>query len=217
MCAMSPPVTDRDGLRGALIEAAAKLITAEGPSALTLRRVAQEVGASTMAVYTGFGGMPELRRAVRHEAIERLARELEQAAATDDPVADLWMQGALYYANALRDPDLYRVAFMEEPLDAPNVLAGTEAFGSLTAGVERCIAAGRFEAADPMELATDFWALGHGVIALQLARLISPDHAAGCLDRGVRRLFEGWGDDADEVERSLRRAGARARRALSPA
>jgi AcrR family transcriptional regulator len=217
MCAVTPQTTDRDGVRNALIDAAAKLIAAEGPSALTLRRVAQEVGTSTMAVYTGFGGMPELRRAVRHEGFERLARELERAAETDDPVADLWMLGALYYTNALRDPELYRVAFMEEPLEAADAMAGTKAFRALTAGVERCIAAGRFAAGEPAELATEFWALGHGVISLQLAQLISPDDAAGCLDRGVRRLFEGWGDDPDSVERSLSSARDRARRATATA
>ena len=212
MRAVTPAATDRDGIRSALIEAAAKLIGAEGPGALTLRRVAQEVGASTMAVYTGFGGMPELRRAVRREGFERLARELARTAQTEDPVADLWMLGALYYANALRDPQLYRVAFMEEPLDDADAIAGTEAFRSLVAGVERGIASGRFSAAEPAELATEFWALGHGVISLQLAQLLSPDDAAGCLDRGVRRLFEGWGDDPERIERSLRSGQAGARR-----
>src|SRR5918911_2545860 len=126
MSAMATEATDREGIRTALIEAAAKLIAGEGPSALTLRRVADDVGTSTMAIYTGFGGMPELRRAVRHEGFDRLASELARADETDDPVADLWMLGALYYANAVRDPDLYRVAFMEQPLDRADVMAGTE-------------------------------------------------------------------------------------------
>ena len=59
-------------MSAALIEAAARLIATEGAGALTLRRVADEVGTSTMAIYTHFGGMPELRRAVRQEASARL-------------------------------------------------------------------------------------------------------------------------------------------------
>ena len=62
-----------ENLRPALIEAAARLIATEGASGLTLRRVADAVGTSTMAIYTHFGGMPELRRAVRREGFARLA------------------------------------------------------------------------------------------------------------------------------------------------
>ena len=65
-------------LRPALIEAAARLIATEGADGLTLRRVADEVGTSTMAVYTCFGGMPELRRAVRREGFARLAARAVQ-------------------------------------------------------------------------------------------------------------------------------------------
>src|SRR3954451_12412733 len=98
--------TERHPLHGALIDAAARLIASEGPSALTLRRVAAEVGTSTMAVYTAFGGMPELRRAVRYEGFARLARELDAVGTTRDPVADLWMLGRAYHENAIANPDL---------------------------------------------------------------------------------------------------------------
>ena len=43
-----------------LIEAAARVLAEEGRPAVTARRLAAEVGASTMAVYTHFGSMDEL-------------------------------------------------------------------------------------------------------------------------------------------------------------
>jgi AcrR family transcriptional regulator len=202
--------TDREGLRAALIDAAGRLIAAEGPGALTLRRVAGEVGTSTMAIYTHFGGMPELRRAVRHEGFARLAGQLRRVRETADPVADLWMLGRAYYANAVTDTDLYRVAFMEQALDAADVAVGSEAFKMLATGFERCIAAGRFDAADATALATEFWAIGHGVIALELAQLLSPGDARRCLDGAVLKLFQSYGDDPDAAERSRRRAERRA-------
>ncbi|HKP90475.1 MAG TPA: TetR/AcrR family transcriptional regulator [Thermoleophilaceae bacterium] len=198
------------GLRAALIDAAARLIATEGPSALTLRRVASEVGTSTMAIYTHFGGMPELRRAVRHEGFARLADQLRRVTATDDPVADLWMLGRAYYANAVADTDLYRVAFMEQALDATDVAVGSEAFKMLVSGFERCIAAGRFDEADATALATEFWAIGHGVVALEIAQLLSPVEARACLDGAVLRSFESYGDARDAAERSRRRAERRA-------
>jgi AcrR family transcriptional regulator len=193
-------------LRAALIDAAARLIAAEGAPALTLRRVAEDVGTSTMAIYTHFGGMPELRRAVRREGFARLSAELADVPETDDPVADLTLLGRAYYLNAIRDPDIYRVAFMEQPLDAADAEVGSEAFGRLIAGFERCIATGRFDAADASDLATEFWAVGHGVIALQLAQLISMEDAIRCLYEALFKLFRANGDDPAAARQSLERA-----------
>ena len=203
---MDGRATAPSDVRAGLIEAAARLIAVEGATALTLRRVAEEVGTSTMAIYTHFGGMPELRRAVRHEGFARLAAELRGVPETDDPVADLTLLGRAYYLNAVRDPDIYRVAFMEQPLDAADAEVGSDAFGRLVDGFERCVAAGRFDAADPSALATEFWALGHGVIALQLARLIAPEAALDCLDRALLKLYRANGDSAARARRSLERA-----------
>ena len=43
------------------MEAAARLIATDGLASLTLRRLTREVGTSTMAIYTHFGSMDELR------------------------------------------------------------------------------------------------------------------------------------------------------------
>jgi AcrR family transcriptional regulator len=67
------PKTADPSVRTALIEHAARITAEEGREALTLRRLAAGVGTSTMAVYTHFGGMDDLRRAVRREGFARLA------------------------------------------------------------------------------------------------------------------------------------------------
>src|SRR5690242_10335956 len=97
--------------RLARIGASARLISEQGAAALTLRGVAADVGTSTMAVYTHFGGMEELRRAVRSEAFSGLARGLDAVASTRDPVADLAAMGWAYYEYAVANPHLYRTMF----------------------------------------------------------------------------------------------------------
>ena len=208
---------DRDanadnGMRPALIEAAARLIATEGAAGLKLRRVAEEVGTSTMAIYTYFGGMPELRRAVRQEGFARLATRAEQLGESDDPVADLAGLGLAYHQLAMSDPHLYRAMYMEQPLDAVDAAAGSETFNTLTAGVQRCIDSGRFDPANAVELATQFWAFGHGVVALQLANLLSAEEALNCSASALLNLFTAWGDDRDAARRSLTRTGRRAAR-----
>lgn len=199
---MSPRHTD-PAVRTALLEAAARTIATDGPASLTLRGVASEAGTSTMAVYTHFGGMPELRRAVRKEGFARLAAHLAELEASDDPVADLAMIGVAYYRNATGHPHLYRVMFLENPLDDEDAESGNATFETLVAGVRRCIATGRFAEGDPVALATELWSSTHGAITLHLAGCLPRGQAYDCLVGTVRHLFIGCGDDAEAVRKSL--------------
>jgi hypothetical protein len=130
---------------------------------------------------------------------------------TDDALADLARLCLAYYENATTDPDLYRVVFMEQPLDEADAVIGSESFQVLVAGVERCIASHLFTAADPAELATQVWALGHGGLTLQLAGLLSADQAIRCLTGTLLHLFASYGAGRDVAQRSLQKAFNRAR------
>jgi AcrR family transcriptional regulator len=206
---VSPRVADPT-IRTTLIEAAARMIATEGPNALTLRRVADEVGTSTMAVYTHFGGMRELRREVSREGFARLGAHLASVRSTRDPVADLIVLGRAYFANAVTNPNLYRAMLMEHGIDIEDAAIGLDSFESLVNAIKRCIDAGRFRPADAVELATQVWALTHGVVALHLAGFLSPDQAPGCLTDAARSLFLGYGDTKPAIDRSVDRAGKRA-------
>jgi AcrR family transcriptional regulator len=209
---MSRDASVSNGMRPALIEAAARLIATEGVAGLKLRRVAEEVGTST--IYTHFGGMPELRRAVRQEGFARLAARAEQLGESDDPVADVAGLGLAYYQIAMSNPHLYRVMYMEQPLDAADAAAGSETFNILVAAMQRCLDSKRFsgDAGESRELARQFWAVGHGAITLQMAQLLSPEEALNCLRGAVLSLFIAYGDDREAARRSLARAGQRAAR-----
>src|SRR4029450_13949923 len=153
---MSPRAAD-PGVRMALLETAAGIIATEGLGKLTLRRLANEVGTSTMAIYTHFGGMTELRREIRREGFARLGAREAAVATTGDPVADVWALGMAYYGNAVENPNLYQAMFMDGPVDEADADAGLETFGQLVTAVQRCIDAGRFGPADPVGLATQLW------------------------------------------------------------
>src|SRR5438876_4345633 len=113
---MSPKQAD-PGVRVALMEAGARLVAQEGIEALTIRRLAAEVGASTMAIYTHFGGMEELRAEMQKEAFSRLNARVRSVQPTSDPVADACAMGWVYCMFALADPPFYRIMFMQEPVD----------------------------------------------------------------------------------------------------
>lgn len=209
MRAVSPKVAD-PAMRTALIEHAARLIAEEGGDALTLRRLAAEVGTSTMAIYTHFGGMEELRREVRREGFVRLARHLGGVEATDDPVADLIVLGWAYHVNATTNPDLYRVMFMERTLDGePGSRLDDTTFQMLIGAVARCLDAGRIRPAEPLALAHQLWATSHGVAALQLAGILAPGDAVDTLEALGANLISGFGDDLERLAASYERARAR--------
>jgi AcrR family transcriptional regulator len=165
-------------VRAGLVAAAARLVATEGPAALTLRRVADEVGTSTMGVYTHFGGMDGLRRAVRLEGLRGLSARLAEVPRTGDPVADLLGLCRAYAEHGLEHPDLYRVMFLEAPLREEDATAGAEGFAPLVEAVAQCIAEGAFAEGDPALLATEIWAAGHGILSLQLAGLLDAERGA---------------------------------------
>jgi AcrR family transcriptional regulator len=203
--AMSPRRRD-ESIRLALVEAAARLIATEGSAGLTLRRVADEVGTSTMAVYTHFGGMHELREEVRREGFARLRSHLSAVQDTGDAIADLIVLGWAYYVNGTMNPNLYRAMFMERPIGDADRDIGLDTFERLVRGVQRAIDAGRFRRAEALDRATELWALAHGVVTLELAGLLDSARALSTFSAASRGLFEAYGDNPQALGRSFTRA-----------
>ena len=203
MSTVSPRTAD-PALRMALVENAARLLAEEGAGGLTLRRLAKEVGTSTMAIYTHFGGMDELRHEVRREGFSRLAVHLDAVVPSRDPVFDLGLLGSAYCSNALTNRNLYRVMFMEAPQpDEPRI--GYETFETLVKAVDRAAQAGRFTPGDAVERARQVWGLTHGIVALHLADLLTVEEVLSTLSEGAMNLFIGFGAAPRATRRSFER------------
>ena len=68
-----------DGVREQLVEGGIALLERDGLARSSVRNVAAEVGTSTMAVYTHFGGMTGLIDAIAGEAFARFTQALTEA------------------------------------------------------------------------------------------------------------------------------------------
>jgi AcrR family transcriptional regulator len=189
--------------RSRLLDAAARLLAEEGPAGLTVRRLGAEIGTSSMAVYTQFGGMDGLRSGVRIEGFRRLAEHLSGVPALDDPVAELAAIGFAYCANAIEYPNLYRVMFLDAEVDAVEAAAGTATFDRMRAAVERCIATGRFRPADAEQLAIRLWATAHGFVSLELAGLLTAEECVAHLVAIAVDLAVGFGDLPERAGHSV--------------
>jgi AcrR family transcriptional regulator len=156
-----------------MLDAAGALLHAEGPQALTTRRLADAVGTSTQAIYTLFGGKEGIVRAMYREGFDRLEQELGAVDASAPPPEYLLGLGRAYRTSALRSPHYYDVMFGQpvpefepRPDDVERSLATQRV---LTSGIARCIEFGMLRAeADPDEIGAFLWATAHGLVSLEL-------------------------------------------------
>ncbi|MBX3480234.1 MAG: TetR/AcrR family transcriptional regulator [Caulobacter sp.] len=99
-------------LRRALVDAAARILEREGPSALSLRAVAREAGVSPAAPYHHFKDKNELLEAVAHVGWEALGEAMLDVRDKGADVQSLMTElGVAYVCFSQRHPALYRVMY----------------------------------------------------------------------------------------------------------
>ena len=175
--------THTEELAARLVDEAGRILSAEGASALTLRRLAQASGTSTMAVYTLFGDKQGLLLAMYREGYRRFGAAMQAAAqaAGDDPMDALMKLGYAYRASALANPHLYELMFGRPvpsfaPDDQSKEIADST-YLPLVDAVRRCVEAGSI-VGDAERIALHLWSVSHGTVSLELAGHLPDDPAA---------------------------------------
>lgn len=174
-----PRLHDPDELRTALVEAASRLLSTEGPAALTTRRLAHETSSSPPAIYALFGDKDGLLAAVYREGFARLGAALAAVPHHDDPVAELVALGLAYRTNARTNPFLYQLMF-GRPLAGfpPDDAQASTTLGGFTTVIDaaaRAVRDGRFRPADPIDVALALHGLVHGLASLELLGWLGDD------------------------------------------
>lgn len=216
--------------RTRLLEVALRQLEQGGPEALQARSLTAEVGASTQAVYTLFGGMPGLFEALVAEGFTRFARHIEAVPETADPVADHFAKGGAYCDWALAHPQLYRLMLgitggalrahmgLEATLTdtSATIPEGRAALEVLVRSLERIVRSGRIDPVDPLDVARQFVSATHGYVLLEIGGAFG-DRGAGLPTVAALaiNLMVGLGDTRAAAEQSL--AAATAARSDLPA
>jgi AcrR family transcriptional regulator len=194
--------TKDPAVRTLLIERAAHMLRTREP--ITLRSLVVGTGVSTMAVYTYFGGMDGMWKALRQEGFTRLAARFATVPVSADPVRDLAELVAAYLRNALGHPDLYRVMF-DATFELEDLKAADATLEHLVQAAGRGRAAGRFQAGtDPLELAIQSWAIAHGLVSLVATGPLPQQTLAHGIPM-LTALYVGMGDDPARCRRSVER------------
>ncbi len=179
---MGRPREHGERTRAALLAAASGLLAAEGPRAVTVRRLADEVSTTTRAVYALFGDKAGLLRALFRLAAETMRRRHEQVPVTDDPVAEMVELALAYRAAAREQPNLYALYFgcivPKDQLGDDDRALAYRSFARVLASVRRCVETGRFPGHDPTTVGMQLWALVHGLASLELRGFLGDEQIA---------------------------------------
>jgi AcrR family transcriptional regulator len=180
-----------------LLDRAGVLLSTEGAAALSLRRLAADVGTSTTAVYSLFGGKPAMVKELFVEAFHRLGTHLRAVPRTGDPGEDLIQLGLAYRRSALADPHLYPIMFANIlPGFETDDDVGHEAVGALTPLIESVdagIDGGVFLDVSANTVLMACWGLVHGLVSLELNGYAPEDlDVEATYERALRASLAGW-------------------------
>ena len=187
-------------LKNALVEGTMEMAGSGGSTAVTLRAAARRAGVSHAAVYRHFENRLDLLAAAAAEAMNRLARALENAAdSVDSDEERVQAIARAYLAWAARDPGAFRLAFCQELWDKtpyPDLRAASDRASRPVLDATSEISATP-EAA--RRTAVSVWAHAHGMTELFLERQLTqgdlrlPEDsitaAADLLAEGVAQLI----------------------------
>lgn len=164
-----------ESLRDSVVGAAARLLVAEGPDALTVRRVAEELGCSTKVLYTLFNGKDGLANALYRAGCTRLGEAIGAVSPQGSRAGEyLGAVADAYGRFAVEHPAFYGIMFCGaipgfRP-DAGSVGTTLSAFESVRDAAAAFAAAGEtdFAPEGAAQAVKALWAALHGVLSLHL-------------------------------------------------
>lgn len=167
----------RQEMRSAILDAAGRIVAAEGVDGLTIRAVAQAVGYSAGALYEYFDSKEAILAALYFEGAdglgsycERAVDALPEGATAIEALAAL---GQAYRSYALAHPELYRLVFGSfkkppAPLETRCEVEGHGGFDLLMRIAEQGVAEGSMAGLPLPVIASAAWSIVHGFVSLEL-------------------------------------------------
>jgi AcrR family transcriptional regulator len=165
---------EKETLRKQILDAARKIVVAEGFDALTIRRVADAVEYAPGTLYLYFENRDAIARDLCVGVYLAMHDALSPIAKIKDPKKRLHTFIHKYVDFALGDPEMYRLALMSDPKfsdvllrDGP--IESADGPGQRTfALIVKAIAELRQKEAGAVALAETVWMAVHGLVSLKI-------------------------------------------------
>ena len=178
--------------------AARRLLHQEGTDAVSMRRVASEVGITAMALYRHYPNRAGLLNVLADEGFAELGGRLTAAKLTGGTEKRLEKLLTLFIDHALENPRLFELMFIQPREGARqfprDFREGQSPTANPTARVlKEGMAAGFFREDDVWEIVFEMGALLEGLLMLYLGgrMSMSPDEFRGFCRRSFKRYMHG--------------------------
>ena len=167
------PTPPKTNTAASIIVAARELLDQEGIAAVAMRRVAERVGITPMAIYRHYADRATLLNAVADEGFHELATRVQTLQLKGSVEHRLMQLGDVFLDVALKFPKLYELMFLVPRAGArvypKDFKAGrSPTFNPAVKILEEAMRAGELQPDDPVEIAFELSALSHGLILLYL-------------------------------------------------
>jgi AcrR family transcriptional regulator len=181
-----------------IAEAALDLLEAEGPEAVSMRRVADAVGITPMAIYHHFPNREALLNSITDAEFAKY-RDYAQARATGGTAEDRIVTGMDSYMDyAFNHPRVFDYVFAAPRPGARQFPKDFRARKSPTLtpsadALKEAMKRGELREDDEWEVAFELWALTHGYVALYRGGRINlvEKQFRALVRRALRRLVHG--------------------------
>jgi AcrR family transcriptional regulator len=181
--------------RAEILSAAERIFIAQGYEGATIRKIADEVGVSSTALYMHFHDKDQILLEICDRAMsELLAINLRISTRPGDPVARVRDMLEAYMRFALDNPNAYRLMFCAASMaNSPRrrdatLQLGDRCFEKFSGVVGEIAAHGRLRTGDVQTVTQTLWAACHGLISLRIAK---PDFEWSPVDAAMDVMLEG--------------------------
>jgi len=163
--------------RAEILEAAERIFVAEGYDGATIRKIADEVGVSSTALYMHFAD----KACILHEIVEGtlsqlLSRNTEIAGRPLDAVVRTRMMLDAYMRWGLEHPNAYQLVYCAQapastdPTPERTSDLSRDCYEAFSGVVREVAASGRLRTGGADSAAQALWMACHGVVALMISR-----------------------------------------------
>jgi len=161
--------------RAEILAAAERIFVEHGYEGATIRKIADEVGLSSTALYMHFAEKGEILHEICRGAFQSLmAANAAVLAEPGEPEVRLRRMLEAYIAFGFDNPNAYRLVYMTRPIELQGMQTaarelGHDLFRTFEAVVEDAAKAGRVRG-DARATAQALWAGAHGVVSLIITK-----------------------------------------------
>ena len=192
-------MTETLPLREKILETSRHLLFTEGYNAISMRKIAKQIGVTATSIYLYFENKDHLVHTLIEESVEELSAHLEKKAGKHSATLarfEAIIRG--YTEFALSNPEKYQIIYMVQSermarYPKEKFRKARRGYALLESVIQKGISEGLMELDEPMIAAYSIWAQLHGVISVVLnQRLDSRIDKDKFVEESIEHIVQGF-------------------------